>query len=484
MSACFLCGDALGVLRTLRGESFQCVVTSPPYFGLRDYGTASWEGGDPGCGHEPVSGRQGGTGQRADRAFTGAVAQKSVCTRCGARRIDQQIGLEDSPEAFIVRLVEVFREVRRVLRCDGVCFVNMGDSFTPQSTHGSNDPARGAAGKPKDLLMMPFRLALALQADGWWLRSVMPWVKRSCMPESCTDRPTSAVEYVFMLTKSAWYFWDGDAVKTRGAIAAGVRAAKGGDVRSGIEGVNGRPPEYWQYTGERNFRNTDLFFASLDEGCRPARLPEVERYRHVNPRGAEGARAKRRAFEAGASYPLPDSEPVGLILDLDGDPLALDVNPHGFAGAHFATFPPKLVEPLIRAATSEKGSCPACGAPWVRVTKSWYVKSPGHGSGSVTGRRQATGANNWDGAAVPRMNKETSTTGFRPSCSCPPAEPVPCSVLDPFSGAGTVALVADRLQRDSVGIELSEAYVEMARERLRADGSLFGSEGADRAAVG
>ena len=141
-----------------------------------------------------------------------------------------------------------------------------------------------------------------------------------------TDRPTSAVEYVFLLTKSAHYFWDAAAVSRQGAIPAGTLAAKGSATRQSQNGVNARPPEYKEYSGTRNFRNSDLFFDSLNA-------------------------------------------PHGLICDADGNPLALDVNPAAYADAHFATFSPALVEPLVRAGTSERGCCANCGAPWVRAVK-------------------------------------------------------------------------------------------------------------------
>jgi DNA modification methylase len=161
------CGDALEVLQTLPADSVQCCVTSPPYWGLRDYGVAG------------------------------------------------QIGLEATVEEFLSRLVEVFREVRRVLRPDGTAWVNMGDSYSWGS---------GRALKPKDLIGQPWALAFALRADGWYLRRDIIWHKPNPMPESTRDRPTTAHEYLFLLSKSASYFYDADAIKepvTGGAHARG-----------------------------------------------------------------------------------------------------------------------------------------------------------------------------------------------------------------------------------------------------------------------
>lgn len=193
-------GDSLTILRTLPEESVQCVVTSPPYWGLRDYG---------------VSG---------------------------------QLGLEATPDEYVAKLVAVFREVRRVLRDDGTLWLNLGDSYSgyhgnsrvPDDEAPSNKPGYvenmratsvGIGGlKPKDLVGIPWRVAFALQADGWWLRSDIIWHKPNPMPESVTDRPTKAHEYVFLLAKSERYFYDHAAVR---------QADKGQDVRRTV--LDGQP---------------------------------------------------------------------------------------------------------------------------------------------------------------------------------------------------------------------------------------------------
>ena len=149
-----------------------------------------------------------------------------------------------------------------------------------------------------------------------------------------------------------------------------------------------------------------------------------------------------------------------------------------FPDAHFATFPPELAERCIKAGTSEKGCCANCGAPWVRQTTSRYVKSPVHGAGSVVGRHYETGANGWDGSGLPRLNKEVETTGWLPSCQCN-AVVVPATVLDCFAGAFTAPMVADRLQRNAIGIELSDAYCEMARARIERDAGMFAEVAAE-----
>ena len=202
-----LAGDCRDVLATLPADSVQCVVTSPPYYGLRDYGTAQWDGGDAACDHAQkrsmgattlrLDGREHLGAYDGEKATQIGTPYRATCGKCGAVRVDRQIGLEATPAEYLVTMVAVFREVRRVMRPDAVAFVNMGDSYSD-----------------KQLLMMPARLALALQADGWYIRSDIIWHKPSPMPESVTDRPTSAHEHVFLLTKSARYFYDADAVRS------------------------------------------------------------------------------------------------------------------------------------------------------------------------------------------------------------------------------------------------------------------------------
>jgi DNA modification methylase len=423
-----LAGDCRDVLATLPAESVQCVVTSPPYYALRDYGTAQWDGGDAACDHAAKPAKrgkaeytngQGGSFASNLQAWGDrdvSTVYRDTCGKCGATRVDRQIGLEATPDEYLATMVAVFREVRRVLRRDGTCWVNMGDSYNANQGSGFN----GNAGKPtasprvnsglapKQLLMMPARLALALQADGWWIRSDIIWHKPNPMPESVTDRPTSAHEHVFMLTKSARYFYDADAVREEGAPESASRYN-------------------YAFTGD---------------------APNSGKLSLQAPRGFRETNGTRNLRNVWTIATAPYSE------------------------AHFATFPPALAERCIRAGTSERGCCSQCGKPWGRQTETGYIKNPNTWGKSSAGRAVVTGSNNWDGGAYPNLCKQVTTTGWAPSCACG-ADTVPCTVLDPFAGAGTTLLVADRLQRDAIGIELNVAYTEMAMQRCRDDAPLF-----------
>ena len=331
--------------------------------------------------------------------------------------------------------------MRRVLRSDGTLWLNYGDAYCagaartakptyrPELVSGSGKgigctswghrdasmgaDTRGSGLKPKDLMMMPARVAMALQADGWWLRSEIIWHKPNPMPESCRDRPTSAHEKMFLLSKSARYFYDAEAVK--------VPQSQGTLDRFG----NGRAPRK----------------PSVKEG---------------------GSARKTNAFDL--------ATPESILSNGANLRNVWSIATHSFSEAHFATFPPKLVEPCIQSGTSAEGVCGECGAPWVREVEILDPKgrlgASYHDHDDDLGRGQR-GVPDAGGAPV------RETTGWQPSCECD-AEVVPATALDPFAGSGTVGLVADRLQRDAVLIEISPEYAEMARRRIENDAGLFG----------
>lgn len=358
-----LTGDCLETLKTLPDESVDCCVTSPPYYGLRDYGTGKWIGGDPNCPHKgnPFAIRAhinrnctGGNDVKNQQVYE---PFKKICPLCGAIREDKQIGLEETPEECVQRLVEVFREVKRILKDDGTLWLNIGDSYAAQRSgthqsaetlsggkHGYTDdgeivnrgryagynPTRNAAAigmKHKDLIGIPWMLAFALRQDGWYLRQDIIWSKPNPMPESVKDRCTKSHEYVFLMSKNPNYYFDHEAIQEE---------AVGSD-RPRVFGSNNQ-----QGTGRNDIgrvfspKNKNLQY----DGQTPNTMHE---------RRAEG---------------LPDE--VYSVRN-KRDVWSIPVMP--VKEAHFATFPEKLVEPCILA------GCPVGG----------IVLDPFFGSGT-TGR--------------------------------------------------------------------------------------------------
>ncbi|MDR0605691.1 MAG: site-specific DNA-methyltransferase, partial [Bacteroidales bacterium] len=198
-----LCADALIGLKTLPDNSVDCCVTSPPYYGLRDYGTATWTGGNPDCRHsERIEKNFEKFKQSGNRG--NSKVPKGTCPRCGAKRIDLQIGLEDTPELYVNRLTEVFAEVYRVLKPTGTLWINIGDSYsTIKLINGKHKSI-----KSKDLIGIPWMIAFALRDMGWYLRQDIIWHKPNSMPESVKDRCTKAHEYIFLFSKSRKYYYD------------------------------------------------------------------------------------------------------------------------------------------------------------------------------------------------------------------------------------------------------------------------------------
>jgi DNA modification methylase len=283
-------GNVNDKLKEIESDSIQCVVTSPPYWGLRDYGT------------------------------------------------DGQLGLEETPEEYVENLVKVFREIRRVLKDDGTVWLNLGDSYASNQSDGDrvskySPKQKTNAGKlgggqrvpvglkTKDLVGIPWRVAFALQADGWYLRQDIIWHKPNPMPESVTDRCTKSHEYIFLLTKSAKYFYDNDAIKEKAVVsdnrASGMeRNAESyrGKVKYNDNNYGGGGTSFQGHSG--NYKaNGEL----------------------INP---DGMRNKRSVWK---------------------------INTKPYKDAHFAVFPPKLPELCIKAGTSEYGECSECGKAWNRV---------------------------------------------------------------------------------------------------------------------
>lgn len=311
VTAHILHGNCLDVLQTLDSASVQTCVTSPPYFGLRDYGTAQWEGGDRECDHlngllcsssSTLNGGKG-VGDREKIRLTG-MPYKLRCAKCGAVRVDSQIGLEETPAEYVSKLVAVFREVKRVLKDDGTLWLNLGDSYCNSNGYaraqpeyqrqGRNDaPANdrsldalhNAGLKTKDLIGIPWRVAFALQADGWYLRQDIIWHKPNPMPESVKDRCTKAHEYIFLLSKSAKYFYDADAIReahkriwneSNGGNLADVGHKKNGKFETKSSHPNGYPMPHELGANKRSVWTiatkpyTEAHFATF-----PIELPEI-----------------------------------------------------------------------------------------------------------------------------------------------------------------------------------------------------------------
>jgi len=345
-------GNCLDTLKKIESQSINTCITSPPYWGLRDYGTAEWEGGDKSCDHQGEIMRKHHISDNKEkpREFF-----KNLCGKCGAVRKDNQLGLEETPEEFVNNLVEVFREVKRVLRDDGTVWLNLGDSYssggrtttTNQSLRGDKNygvtrpkPSKGI--KPKDLIGIPWRVAFALQADGWYLRQDIIWHKPNPMPESVKDRCTKAHEYIFLLSKSPKYYFDNEAIKEDSIYAPGKTHE--------VEREKGYYKGKWS-NPEKGSRHDGSFKAIREK------------------------RNKRSVWT---------------------------VNTKPFKGAHFATFPPDLIKPCVLAGCPEGGT-----------------------------------------------------------------------VLDPFGGSGTTALLANGHNRNAILCELNEEYIKIAKERLAPDGDLF-----------
>lgn len=354
MTVRILNGDCRDVLATLPAESVHCCVTSPPYFGLRDYG------------------------------------------------VEGQIGLEEDFHAYIDKLVVVFREVRRVLRSDGTAWVNLGDSYANDGKwggatgvkhcdylHGGETrigrEKRRTGLKPKDLCGIHWRVAFALQADGWWLRQDIIWSKPNPMPESVTDRCTKAHEYLFLLSKSARYYFDQDAILEPASPNTHARLAQNVADQIGSE----RAHAGGKTNGNMKAVGRDSWKGSSFDGPRDLAVrPDTGR-----KRAPAGSGIKNNDSMDAALAIMPTKRNKRSVWEVSTQP---------FSEAHFATFPPALIEPCILA------GCPKGG-----------------------------------------------------------------TVLDPFFGAGTTGLVADRLQRDCIGIELNPAYADMARNRIVGDAPLF-----------
>lgn len=303
-------GDCREELKKIPDQTVDCCITSPPYYGLRDYGTGKWVGGDPNCPHRRMSKRSDKTitGHKQDELAgnVGDAIYKTVCPLCGAVREDNQIGLEETPEEYINNLVAVFREVKRVLKNDGTLWVNIGDSYSGSGKGPAGNLSKdyqnmskiGRGGnvptgmKAKDLIGIPWMLAFALRADGWYLRQDIIWSKPNPMPESVKDRCTKSHEYIFLLSKKPHYYFDSESIQ---------EDAVSKDIGENIK-----------FGGNKYGNNNDVHYAIYSG----------------NEYIPTGKRNKRDVWSI-TLKPIKD--------------------------AHFATFPEELVRPCILAGSRPKG---------------------------------------------------------------------------------------------------------------------------------
>lgn len=425
MSVQILQGDNRKTLKEIESGTVQTCVTSPPYWCLRDYGTAKWIGGDPDCDH---SQKRGGHGATSKKQVTSAGTQnyhfRGICLKCGAVREDYQLGSETTPEEYVSNLVSVFREVRRVLRDDGTLWLNLGDSYAGSGGAGAwnkdrNGASRGArigskhgdsgntsgvnppSGlKAKDLVGIPWMVAFALRADGWYLRRDIIWHKSNPMPESATDRPTTAHEYIFLLSKNGhnplvWrarntreWSYSPDLTETltipdnKGGFVE-VPRWKGFDyyydadaIAEPALGENAKTFRGGAYVNNATFNN--------GEGGRRT-VRGNTRHKNLQPDGqVPNSMHKRRAEGLpDVDYPTRNKRSVWTVATKP------------YKEAHFATYPPDLILPCILA-------------------------------------------------------------GSRPGDI----------VLDPFNGSGTTGAVAVEYGRSYIGCELSQDYIDITSRRL------------------
>jgi len=481
-----VCGDALEQLRLLPDESVQCCITSPPYWGLRDYGIAG------------------------------------------------QLGLERTPEEYVAKLVKVFREVRRVLRDDGTFWLNLGDcyhsgdcggyrkdshrwenSHMQAMAHGTHMEAVSpnrlpqAGLKDKDLVGIPWRVAFALQADGWWLRSDIIWSKPNPMPESVTDRPTKAHEYLFLLTKSARYYYDAEAIREPDteSLHDRTRKARATDDQkcAPTETVNGiRPAQKLDEDPDRRRRGfNDRWDAAERDSLRRSKMPDG-----WDTKMGAHATIHREGRERGAASAIRPGRNRRTVWTIPTQP---------FPEAHFATFPEALVEPCIAAGSRPAGRRCDCDELIASPLGSGPNEDPSmetgragmnrprrvnEGTRPVTRRQQSEWARQIiNSPHHSEMEREagveafahyvrTDRSGARPPrpdllelwlsrgwlgptspCDCPVQ--LADLVLDPFAGSGTVGVVALRSGRDCILIDLNQDYVEMARRRIEGTAPLF-----------
>lgn len=457
--------DVFAGLKQIPDESVQCVVTSPPYWGLRSYLPAAHPLKEFEIGQESVPDCQ------------------LIKDRCG--------------KCYVCKMVSVFQEIYRVLRPDGTVWLNLGDTYAGGGNGGGgsfamhaihcadkNEAARtGSRGvtvkskriargsgrwgggdisapgfKSKDLIGIPWRVALALQAAGWYLRSDIIWAKPNCMPESVTDRPTRAHEYLFLLTKSERYFYDHEAIKEPAIYdvdGTGTAARKA-----------------------RAHENTKSFPMSERNGLRPAGYKNSINFNGKNSGNEKQRGHSRRHNGFNDRWDQMTHEEQSLCGRNKRD--VWTIPPANYPEAHFATFPAELIRPCILAGTSAHGACPECNAPWKRIVERGLMPTAKACKTAIVDERdlsadaQDQGSNRQKDGHRPGMISANKTLGWSASCGCHKEDgaarqhrpTISCTVLDPFGGSGTTAQVARELGQRAILIDLNPNYIPMQKQRI------------------
>ena len=502
-----ICGDCVDEMQKFPADSVDLVVTSPPYWGLRDYGKETirvW-GGDPECDHEwndytwkQHAGRGDNVQKKAKYSELPSIPDKivgaSFCSECGAWY--GSLGLEPHPQMFIDHLVEIFREVKRVLKPSGTFWLNLGDTY-----YGSGKGAGGDGSakeryvpsenpvkqkirsnwlQPKQKLMIPARVAIALQNDGWILRNSIVWHKPNAMPSSVKDRLTNSYEHVFLFVKNnkPAYWTDRFAnnlssVKPKQYYIHKETSEKRFDRPRKTVDIN-----WYNEDGAAKFEYAwrgHTYFFDLDVIRKPHKTKPSGTSKKKQKYGGKfegfGKESEKYASPRARSERKSDKNYANLVEHHHdenfyhikgknpGDMWSISTKP--FKGAHFAVFPPALIEPIIQAGCPE-WICRKCGKPRIRITETKSIPTrPGNKSKYGNPEEDIRGS-----IARERRVATHQTIGWS-DCGCGEGW-VGGIVLDPFCGSGTSCLTAKKFRRQWIGIEINSEYVEMAKERIEA----------------
>lgn len=487
-----LVGDCLTKIKEIPDSSVDCCISSPPYWGLRDYGTGKWVGGDDKCDHSSIrrktrqergglsevqAGNEGGFGD--EKKWT-----DDICPDCKAEYKDEQWGSEMNFQDYLDHMMELMTEIKRILKPTGTCWINLGDSYSTQSggmrdlaegkdtQHGSIKYSdKGGAYnvrqpkinlKPKTRVGIPERFMIRCIDDGWLLRNHIPWVKANAMPTSVKDRFQNKWESIFFFAKRGKYFFNLDAVREK-PLSDGYRPSNRKNShasKSDQTGLFTETPELTveadrgnqQPEGRSHFGTGGDIQKNMDKAS--------YKYKDKGTQGQGKSLKERMAFARiveGKEHDNCLSDPKGKN---PGD--VFFINPKPFVEAHFATFPEALPEKIIKCAVPEK-VCRKCGVPVESIME------PTEEYSQYLGKSWHDHENDHEQGMQQKMEKAGVTASYQKvgekTCDCN-AGFEPGVVFDPFMGAGTVALVALKLNRRWLGIELNPEYVEIIKNRL------------------